>query len=264
MNQPAKLPIILKIVAFVAFGIIGLVLIWAAMKLSGQVSTPKTSSRVIDLSNVAPGATVGKIDQFLNVNANATFNGPVRINRDLIINGKVTNKDGVSLFDTSATGSSGSNTDLAALNVRGNLTVGGSGSFGTNLTSSNLSVQRANIASLVLSGHITSGGARPRASGDTAALGGAISLNGNDTSGTITINTGTTGSIGNTGLAGSLVGVTFAAPYSLTPRVNITPVGPDAAALQYYATRSATNFTIQTISPTKPNTTYTFDYFVIQ
>lgn len=89
--------------------------------------------------------------------------------------------------------------------------------------------------------------------------GGTVSVSGNDTAGTITINTG--GSATN---AGELVNLTFRTAFSGTPKVQITPITGEASSLNYYATRSAGFFTIRTSSAPTPNAIYVFDYLVTQ
>lgn len=264
INQMSRLGGIIAVGALI---ITGGAIAWASLRFTKSDAKPNSVGQVIDLSNVAPSKTIGKIDQFLNVNADATFNGPVRINQNLVVNGTITTKDGVVLGQSGTAGANAPASlgqNVEALNVRGNLTVGGSGSFGTGLTSNNITAVRANITNLILSGHFVTGGPKPKVVRDTAALGGTINASGNDSSGSITIRTGAVGQSGTTGYAGTLANITFATPYGAIPHISLTPVGPEAASLQYFISRSTDNFTIQSANPTTTNTSYTFDYIVQQ
>ena len=83
-------------------------------------------------------------------------------------------------------------------------------------------------------------------------------MSGNDTTGTITINTG------GSPPAGTLASVTFANGFNASPKVQITPVGSSAASLDYYVERDASGFRVGVSSPPNGSTTYIFDYFVAE
>ena len=86
-----------------------------------------------------------------------------------------------------------------------------------------------------------------------------ITLTGNDISGTITVKTGATPSIG------SLLKLIFVNPYGSAPRVLITPVGNISASLAYnVGSSSTTSFTPSSGNIPQPLTTYTFNYWVVQ
>lgn len=159
-----------------------------------------------------------------------------------------------------------------SLTVQDSLTVARAVSIGTNLTvNGSISAASLNVGAITISsinisgnlafdGHLVPGGAQPNArSSNSAGNGGSVIITGNDTSGTITIRTG------GSGLAiGELAVVTFRSPFGGVPKVQLTPVGETASTLQYYVTRSANLFTINSSTAVAPNTTYTFDYFVSQ
>ena len=78
----------------------------------------------------------------------------------------------------------------------------------------------------------------------------------------VTINTGTvTPTIGTGGL---LVTVTFHTPYAKVPRVILTPVGQGSGRLQWYVQKTANTFIIGTVNNPTSDTSYTFDYWVVQ
>jgi hypothetical protein len=121
-------------------------------------------------------------------------------------------------------------------------------------------------ADLTVNGHFISGN---KSGSTTVATGAAtncsggspsVTISGNDTSGTVTINTGT-GSCS----AGVLATVTFANAYGVAPKVILAPAETNATGLQYYngASNTAT-FTIDTsIAPTAA-TTYKYNYWTVQ
>jgi hypothetical protein len=83
-------------------------------------------------------------------------------------------------------------------------------------------------------------------------------VNGTDTAGTVTINTGT-----NPPSSGCFGTVTFVQKFSGTPHVVVTPVGASAAVINYYINRTSSNFTIcYTVGPAA-QTSFSFDYIAI-
>jgi len=84
-------------------------------------------------------------------------------------------------------------------------------------------------------------------------------VSGNDTAGTIVINVG-----GGSVASGELAIITFNKLFNATPKVQLTPINTSASNLNYYATRSASFFTINTSTAPTNGTSYVFDYFVTQ
>jgi len=172
---------------------------------------------------------------------------------------------------------------LAKFNSNGDLIIGGANSAASSnafqvqdtsgvafltANSSTLTLTVKNVvitASLTVNGHIISG----NSSGSTTYTVGAAancgtgfgtSTSGNDTSGTVTVTTGST-CAGN----GTLVTVTFANAFGSTPHVILTPANTNAPTLQYYVTSVSTNsFSINTNTNVTAATNYTFNYQVIQ
>jgi len=124
----------------------------------------------------------------------------------------------------------------------------------------NLTVQNATI-----NGHIitaNSSGSTTVAHGAAANCSGtgSASVSGNDTAGTVTINT-------STGVCapGTLATVTFANAFGVAPRVILTPTNGNGATLQYYnGTTNTTTYTIDTGSAAATSTTYIYNYHVMQ
>lgn len=153
----------------------------------------------------------------------------------------------------------------AGATISGNLAVSGNGSFGGSLSAGVINARDVSVSgTLSLGGHLAITGQNPSVSpGSEAGSGASATVDGNDSSGTVTINTGTVGfqpqSVG-----GLLATVTFRAAYPRVPRIIISPVGQNAGTLDYYVIKTANNFIIGTGSDAKSNTSYTFDYWVVQ
>ncbi len=137
----------------------------------------------------------------------------------------------------------------------------------TNATVINLNqnVVIANGKTLTLNGHIITAGTAPTiAAGAAACTTPTVSVVGNDTTGVITVTTGTGCAAG-----GELGTVTFNSAYGAAPRITLTPATDTAAALPTYiddATISITTFKLNTPAATVPvdSTTYKWYYHVIQ
>lgn len=84
---------------------------------------------------------------------------------------------------------------------------------------------------------------------------GTAAISGNDTSGTVSVNTGV--GAGN----GLLATVTFTTKYADTPHVVVTPVGRSVPGM--YINRTSAGFTIS-VDGAMPPGGYAFDYIVVQ
>lgn len=148
----------------------------------------------------------------------------------------------------------------AALNVTGNLTVGGS--FVTNDFSAR---SLTSISTLTIGGHVVTAGSAPGGSrGSALRAGDNASVSGNDATGTISYGAGT-----GQPTAGDILTVTFVTAYSATPHITITAVSADAncaKSLVYISGKSRTGFTVALASPpsTFPGFSCQFDYQVMQ
>ncbi len=199
-----------------------------------------------------------------------TFNAPIIAKQDLTVKGQTTLSDlkitGQLILPTTAANSTlagtttfqGDVTAKGSIAVGGNLNTSGSGAFGGNLSANQLSVKSAQLGTVTI-GHVQTSGTLPATSpGPGLGSGGSIHISGNDTAGTITMNTGSGAH------AGDFASVIFKSGYTSTPHVVVSPVGIESAGGQYYVTRSVTQFSIgfKTIDPSSQS--YTFDYFVTQ
>jgi hypothetical protein len=177
--------------------------------------------------------------------------GDIKIDRSAAIGGSLT-VNGAANFQNAV----GISSNLA---VRGALSVGGALSAAS-INVGSLAITTINVSgSLNFGGHIVPGGTAPTTQISSATSGGTVTISGNDTAGTVTIN------IGNGQLTpGELAIITFKTAFTGTPKVQLTPINSAASDLRYYATRSASFFTVDTASPTTAGASYVFDYLVTQ
>jgi parallel beta-helix repeat protein len=114
---------------------------------------------------------------------------------------------------------------------------------------------------ITVNGHIVTGGNTPTiAAGAAACTSPTVSVSGNDTSGTISVTTGS-----GCATAGALATVTFNAAFTAPPRITLTPTNADGANLKTFNGASTlTTFTVDTAIPPSDATVYTFNYFATQ
>lgn len=223
------------------------------------------------------GANLGTTGQVLNIGANALFRGKIDVGGDLSIGGRLNANGPVTLSQLNITGT----TAATGLNVGSNLIVSGtttlqrslivqalatiegglnvSGSASLNAVNANsIAVRNISISGPLTIGHLSTQGPTPSASTGAVGGGGTVSISGNDTAGTININTGSGPSVNTT-----LMTITFRAAYTATPRVLLMPRTAGAATAHAYVIPSSTNFRILAVNP-PAGSTLTFDYFVTQ
>jgi cytoskeletal protein CcmA (bactofilin family) len=235
-----------------------------------SVSTQSLTQQQLD-QLAKSDVSVGTNKQILNVQSNAVFAGQVLIRQDLEVAGTIKaggplNLPGIIVSGTSSfsqieTGTltvSGNTAVQGQLTASGNLNVSGK----TNLSGA-VSTGQLTVSSLTLNGdlnldhHVSAGGSTPsRSSGSALGNGGTTSLNGSDTAGSITINTGTGPS------AGCFITVTFATKFNATPHAIVTPIGSSAGGIPFYVNRSTTNFSICTTAAPPASSSFGFDYIV--
>lgn len=143
-------------------------------------------------------------------------------------------------------------------------------STGTALLTADTSSMKVSVAALqvtgtlTLGGHLITSGTTPAITVNTAPCSGTAptaSISGNDTSGTITVTTGTTCS----GSGVKLADITFATAFGATPRVVISPItSATANTLGYTFGTDTTHFEIRSAATITDATTYTWNYFVAQ
>jgi hypothetical protein len=219
------------------------------------------------------GIAVGSAGEILNVQSSAVFANKVLLRQDLEVAGNLQIGKALSLNDLNVAGTAQFSQIQASkdLSVAGNtaiqgtatigksLQVSGPGNFSGAVTAPQVTTSGLQLdGDLVITHHITVGGATPaRTNGPALGGGGTSSVSGGDTSGSITINTGSGPA------AGCLITLNFAARFSATPHVLITPVGAAAGGSSYYVNRSATSFSVCVATPAPANTTFGFDYWVV-
>jgi hypothetical protein len=119
-------------------------------------------------------------------------------------------------------------------------------------------------SNLTVGGHIITGGNTPTvAAGAAGACGSTAttSITGDDTTGTITVTTGT-GSCSSNGI---MTTVSFATPYGDPPNVTLTPANAGASTLEYFNNSSTDNaFTVNTNTNPAASTIYKWHYIVAQ
>ncbi|HSX02732.1 MAG TPA: hypothetical protein VLI05_05475 [Candidatus Saccharimonadia bacterium] len=243
---------------------------------NGPAITTLSQDDIKKLTDI--GTNLGTANQTLNIGANALFRGNVNVTSDLTVGGRFNANGAVTLSQLNITGT----TALGGLNVGSNMTVAGvttlqkgltvndlvavngglnvSGTASVNaLNASNISVKTLSISGPLLISHLVSQGAAPTATaGSAVGGGGTISLSGNDTSGTLNINTGSGPA------AGVLMTVVFRAAYTGTPHVVISPLTGAAGSLPVYITRTATGFQVRVDNPPPAGSVFAYDYVVMQ
>lgn len=262
------------LLVLVAAGVIGVV-----AYLNGQHSsqTVQLQAQTLDakaLEQLAnTDSTIGSSNQVLNVQSSAVFAGKVLVRQSLEVAGGLQiggslNLAGVSVSGSSSFGQVQINKNLAVigdsalqgvLTVQKSLSVNGGGTFNGALSAPQITANSLQLnGELTLTHHITAGGPTPsRTNGSALGSGGTASLSGSDTSGTITINTGS-GAV-----AGCFITVTFTSKYNATPHVLLTPVGASGGNVAYYVNRSPSNFSVCASVNPPSNTSFGFDYFVL-
>ena len=233
------------------------------------IKTQSLSQSALDqLAN--SDVTVGDAKQVLSVQSNAVFAGKVLV-RDTLevagglqVGGSLTltgiKVSGTSTFDsvqvTKDLAVTGNTSIQGQLNVQKSLGVNGGGTFNGPVSATQITTGSLQLAGdLVLTHHIAAGGATPsRSNGTALGGGGTASVSGSDTSGSITINTGSSPA------AGCFITINFATRFNSTPHIVVTPVGSAAGGLAYYITRSTTNFSVCTNSAAPAGASFGFDY----
>lgn len=215
--------------------------------------------------------TVGDAKQVLTVQSNAVFAGSVLVKSALEVAGSLKVGGELSLSSLKVSGNSqltdtsvnnltvtGSLNIQGALQLKNGINVTGNSGFAGNVTTTSLTTGQLQLnGDLNVTSHISAGGPTPGASRGTAVGGGGtISLSGSDTAGTIAVNTGTSPP------AGCFVTVNFSKRFNSTPHVNVTPIGVDAADLNYYVDRSTTGFSICTTNAASAGVNFAFDYVI--
>ncbi len=187
----------------------------------------------------------------LNVNGTSSLQGAVDIKNQVTVGGALT-----------VTGSGSFN---GGLTVKGGATVGGNLSVSGTLGAGTANIKILTVSdSLTVSGHIITDGAPPSVSATSRiGSGGNVNISGNDTAGTISIQTGASPNCGPSG-NGEWLTVTFKRPFGSVPKVLISPVGFNSAKIQASVIRTPQNFILScNVAPTA-GTVYAYDYLVVE
>lgn len=238
---------------------------------STNVGTQNLSpSQLQQLAN--SDTNIGSSKQTLNIQSNAIFSGTILVRQDLEVagnirvNGALTlpgiTVSGLSNFNQIQAGSvaiTGSETVQGSFTAKNGISVSGNSSFNGSVSATQVTTGTLQLnGDLILTHHIIGGGAIPSiAQGVALGGGGTASVSGSDTSGSLTINTGSGPG------AGCFATISFARAFASTPHVNITPVGAAAGSLQFYVNRSTSSFSVCTTSAPAGGQTFGFDYLVI-
>ncbi len=256
-NPKLSKTVVIAIIAVAALAVLGGVAFTLFKK--PQAKAPAPTQVTINTQSLDNG-TLNKLT------AQAAPNGDkqqLTISPDTLFKGAVTVQGSTQVEkDLNVRGSTslqGSVTITSNLAVRDSLSVGGT------LSAPTLSIGTLATSTITASGNIRFGGhleptgAQPGATAGSAALGGSVQISGNDTAGTVTISVGN-----NASLAGELATIRFNKAFATTPKVQLTPVNAESAALRYYVARTSGFLTINTASPPVAGASYVFDYLVTQ
>jgi cytoskeletal protein CcmA (bactofilin family) len=233
-----------------------------------------TPEALKQLANSA--ATVGGSGQTLTVQGSAIFSGQVLVKGDLGVAGTIQAGQGMTVPQLTVSGTSNlgttqisalqvaqTTTMQGALTLQSDLNVSGAASFSGPITASQITVTRlimSGNASLQIPNHIAFPGASPGRTITPTVLGqgGSASINGSDTTGTISINTG------NGTVPGCFANITFTQKFTSTPHVLVSPVGSGAGQTQYYVDRNVNGFSVCTANAAPTSQAFAYDYFVTQ
>lgn len=228
-----------------------------------QTLTPQALNKLAKSNTV-----IGANNQLLTVESSSVFGGPVLAKNSFSVAGNLEGGANLQVAGSSNLNQvqvarnlavSGGASIQRALVVQSNLSVNGSGTFGGNLSAPQLSVTSLQLnGNLILSHHLVTSGSIPSSNTlGVVGTGGTTSVNGSDTAGAVTINTG-----GGPG-TGCYLSVTFSVPYATTPSVLLTPANSSAAGLSYYVSRSSSGFSVCSANTPASSQSFVFDYMVI-
>lgn len=270
-----NLYLLMFMLLLVAVGVFGTVLYFKNRQANSasQTVSPQSLS-TSDLDRLAnSGISVGDPKQILTVQSNAVFAGKMLVRSDLEVAGHLVvgnslslgglNVAGLSTFDDVQIAKSlsvGSNTAIQGKVTATSLAISGSASFGGSISASQVTTNGLTLSgNLILTHHIIVGGSSlSRSNGSALGSGGTSSVSGSDSAGSITVNTGSSPSVG------CFITVNFSQHYDSTPRVLVSPVGSSAGVVGYYVNRSTTNFSVCGTTAAPAGASFGFDYFVVQ
>lgn len=218
-------------------------------------------------------ATVGSSSQTLTIQGNAIIAGQSLLRGNLNVAGNLQTGGEIKGPKLTISGDTSlGQTQIDSLQVARNVAIQGETTVrnlnvaGTTSLSGAVTASQLTVTNLTLSGnatlrvpnHISFTGSSPGRTINSGVLGsgGSASVNGSDTAGTVTINSGTNPT------AGCFVRINFVQAFTNNPHVVISPVGSPAGLLQYYVDRDNTGFSICSNNAAGISKTFAFDYFV--
>lgn len=220
--------------------------------IAQQTLSPEQLSNLASSNNV-----IGSSNQVLTVQSSSIFNGQVLVRGQLQVAGQLQ----ISQMSINKNLSVAGNESVqGTLTLQSGLSVNGSGTFSGAVSSPQITTGSLQLnGNLTLTHHLIISGPIPNSStGPDIGSGGTTSVSGSDTAGTVTVNTGG----GPT--AGCYLTVNFSTPFGSTPSVMLTPANASAASINYYVTRSSSNFSVCSASTPPSGQSFVFDYLVIE
>ncbi len=257
--------------------IAAIMIVAAAFMINKKQPVKKVTTKSLTSEQLSqlqgPTTIVGDANQTLDIQSNAVFEGAILARKNLDVAGSLKVGGELTLPSIAINGNgsigklqvndtlgvAGETTFQSTVTLQKNLTVQGSANFGS-LSTGTLSVSSLQLTGdLIVAKHLVgSGGVPGRTNGTALGSGGTVGINGSDTAGTVSINTGSSPP------AGCFTTISFASKFASTPHVVISASNSSAGSLEYYTNRSATGFSICTASVPSASTTYLFDYIVVQ
>ncbi len=270
-----NLYLLLFIFVLLLSGVIIAVGYFQSEQSNDQTSVKSQTLTQSTLDKVASSdANIGNSQEVLNVDSSAVFAGQVLVRNDLQVAGSLEIGGTVALTNltvggTTSLGQLSVSKNLAltgnaaiqgAVAIAGSLQVNGAGTFSGALSASQITTANLQLnGNLVLTHHISAGGPTPsHTAGSAVGNGGTATVGGSDTSGSVTINTGSSP------FAGCFITVNFSQAFDETPHVVITPVGVAAAGLSYYVNRDTNSFSICDATNPPSGSSFAFDYFIVE
>ncbi len=253
------------------------------------VTKPPTKVTSLDSADLAKlgaffqGNSAGTSTELLTISSSSLFKSRVAVSSDLKVTGSLevsgpSNLADLTVNKTSTLGITNIHGQLivsgpanfqspaqfgAGGAISGNLTVTGNGSYGGSISAGSLNAATISVTTINLSGHLSITGPSPTVAG--TGLGGSATIEGNDSSGTVTVTVGPCTSGQCVSAGGQLVIVNFHSAYPRTPHIMISPIGAPAARLEPYIQPGASSFTIGAATINNSTTTsYSFAYWVVQ
>lgn len=217
--------------------------------------------------------SVGNTSQTLTIKGNAIIDGQTLMRGNLNIAGNLQTGGSIQAPQLTISGAVNlGQTQVNDLQVATNvaiqgsttmqaLSVAGASTFSGPMTASQITVSRLILsgnAELQIPNHISFTGPSPNrtTNGGVLGNGGSASVSGSDTSGSINVNSG------NNPAPGCFIRVNFNQAFTNIPKVNVTPVGSGAGAMQYYVERDRNGFSVCTNNAAPANQSFGFDYFI--